>query len=348
MSTPVPQVVNTQAPPEVPPPPPNQVDLQQYIAQQVTQQVAAIMSQQLPVIQPVAVPIPPQPVPLSSRVRLTQPEVFDGINTSKFNADTWLAAWELLFRAESVTSDREKIMIVATRLSGMATLWFTKTILNKPVLENNWEEFKRVFLQRYQPIDASRTARSILRNLRQHNNTIDYYTNTFSRLLMQVGEMSEEDKIESYIDGLTNIDLKRQVGYEAPHIKTLDEAILKAKQIAVTNMKYSYRRYANNYQPHNYSSNLYGQSQSNSNAASHQGATPMELGMLNSDNLDGYMAEFTSDPQQLNAIQQGSTRQPQSQRRIPDDKYQYCQQNRLCFWCEQPNHTSSVIVCYYY
>src|SRR4051812_47466250 len=88
-----------------------------------------------------------------------------------------------------------------------------------------------------------------------------------------------------------------------------------------------------------------GQQQSHT---SNNTAVPMELGMLASGNnqavdnsLDGYTAEeIASEQQHINAIQQVNTRQSQSQRGIPNDKYQYCRQNRLCFWCEQPNHTS--------
>ena len=196
-------------------------DLQQYIMNTV----AAMLQAQGGAAQ--------HPRPTFANVKLHQPDSFNGI-TSKFNAVTWLASWEVYFESAGIINDAEKIKVLTPRLQEMAILWYIQLKRSKPECRLSWELFKHEFLQRYQPIDASRTARSILKNMRQNNNNLDGYTNAFLRQLTLVDKMEEADKIEYYVDGLTNIEVKKQLLLCTPQLDTLTDVIVKAKQVAVT------------------------------------------------------------------------------------------------------------------
>src|SRR4051812_19163277 len=112
------------------------------IHQCVQQAFAAMVAAQPPIQAAPTTPIiahSPVSQLRSSHIRLHQPDVFDGISLSKFNASTWLASWEIFFRAEQIHDGAEKVRIVTTRLSDMATLWYIQLLESQPAIESDWD-----------------------------------------------------------------------------------------------------------------------------------------------------------------------------------------------------------------
>src|SRR5438105_9520677 len=73
----------------------------------------------------------------------------------------------------------------------MAIQWWQNHCILHPGLRLTWEQFKDEVRKRFQPIEASRTARVNLRNLKQGNKSVADYCSAFYEQLQLIHDMSE-------------------------------------------------------------------------------------------------------------------------------------------------------------
>jgi len=99
-------------------------------------------------------------------------------------------------------------------------------------LENSenftWDELKGALKTRYVPKNLQAHLRKQLASLKQGENTISAHISAFEIIMTQIKNMSEEDKIDRFIESC-NQELGNRIGYEEP--KTLTEAKNLARRI---------------------------------------------------------------------------------------------------------------------
>ena len=223
-------------------------------------------------------PVPPVPLNLPSSVKLAQPSSFTGNTT--VNAETWLFEMEQYQNVAGLTTDTQRVAVATTYLRESAMTWWKmkcKTVPNLAV--NDWNLFRTQFLERFQPIAATRAARFKLKELYQGNKSVTDYNNAFLSLVQQITDMSESDQVENYIHGLRNAVADR---VEAKEPRTLQEAMLYAVRAEILLQN---RQCRSNYSSSSsYRSNYYNSSDRSSapHTATIQTSTttttPMELG----------------------------------------------------------------------
>jgi hypothetical protein len=151
-----------------------------------------------------------------------KPSTFTG--AAGANAEQWLLEMERYFQAADVPS-LGRVLFASTFLKESASAWFnslwTEADREQRVQTCTWAEFKEMFRARFRPLAASRTARSILRNLKQKYR-VSSYTDAFLKQVQLIPDMSMADQVDSYINGLQGR-IAEEVDREDP--STLVEAM---------------------------------------------------------------------------------------------------------------------------
>jgi len=150
----------------------------------------------------------------SSKVKIPGPTPFGGERSAK-ELENFLWDMETYFKAAKV-SEAEKISIASMFLTGDAKLWW-RTRLSEDksagrVGIDSWEALKTELKNQFLPCNTSWVARESLRNLR-HSGTLREYVQNFSSLLLDIRDMSEEDKLFNFMVGLqpwAQAELRRQ------------------------------------------------------------------------------------------------------------------------------------------
>ena len=134
-----------------------------------------------------------------------KPATYDGLrfSTSKTSPVTFLAELEQYMIVSNVPSSR-MVIHASSYLRGMALILWQQVPTDGDESVNSWEQFKKWFLARFQPIAASKTARAAIRVLRQKGRPVAAYSEEFFRLVQMIPDMSAADQIENFIAGLTD------------------------------------------------------------------------------------------------------------------------------------------------
>ncbi|KAL0403933.1 UNVERIFIED_CONTAM: hypothetical protein Sradi_2034100 [Sesamum radiatum] len=110
----------------------------------------------------------------------------------------------MYFQATKVP-DAEKVSITSMCLTGDAKLWWQSRLSDDASAnwERNetWEVLKKKMKDQFLPCNTSWVARESLRNLR-HTGTIREFVKEFNSLILDVRDMSEEDKLFNFMAGL--------------------------------------------------------------------------------------------------------------------------------------------------
>ena len=122
---------------------------------------------------------------------------------------------EQFFRAAQV-ADEEKVSITGMYLMGDAKLWWRTRLegdaeSGRPQI-STWEILKRELKEQFLPTNAAWLARESLRRLKQ-TRTVQDYVKEFSSLMLDIKNMSEEDKLFNFVSGLqawAQTELRRQ------------------------------------------------------------------------------------------------------------------------------------------
>ena len=116
-------------------------------------------------------------------------------------------------------------------LSGDAKLWWRTRIKDdlsagRPKIEY-WERLKKELKEQFLPNNTSWLARDDLKKLKQDKSVRDYVKD-FSSLILDIENMSEEDKLFNFMPGLqpwAQVELRRQ------NVKDLPSAIAAADSL---------------------------------------------------------------------------------------------------------------------
>jgi hypothetical protein len=310
--------------------------------------------------------------PISARIKISPPSTFNG--SRSVNVDNWLNEMKQYLLLGSVNDEPTQVLIAASYLKEIASQWWQgrKQLPNPPT---SWFSFSVSLKERFQPLAASRTARSQLRNLRQSNMSVSDYSSKFSSLVQLISDMSQADQVELFIYGLRAA-ISREVDLREP--KTLYEAMTAAQKVEslLDNRRTYIHSSSNDSRPFSSSTN-FGPSNSSSSASfassSSSSSTAMELGNVTAVEHNDYEVaseevvaekeceyqryleegddfepnyELWSDLEQRNQdeenVEQLQAMQQRSQRRtapyMPTEEFTRCMKLRLCLRCKKPGH----------
>ncbi|KAL0461313.1 UNVERIFIED_CONTAM: hypothetical protein Slati_0018900 [Sesamum latifolium] len=165
-----------------------------------------------------------------SKVKVPVSKAFGGERSAK-ELENFLWDMKTYFQVARVP-DAEKVSITSMYLTGDAKLWWRSRLSNNASANRKRIEtcdvLKKELKDQFLPCNTSWVARESLRNLR-HTGTVRAFVKEFSSLLLDVRDMSEEDKLFNFMAGLqpwAQTELRRQ------GVKDLPSAIAAADCLA--------------------------------------------------------------------------------------------------------------------
>lgn len=289
---------------------------------------------------------PRQPMQTISGIKAMPPSSFAG--GVGVNPEQWLREMER-YLGVTGADPAAWVPLASTYLKGGASVWFNT--LERRVQEGDWNEFRAAFMSRFSPLDAARVARAALRKLRQRRNVAEYST-AFLRQIELIPDMSVNDQLEYYINGL-HVRLADAV--DRQHPATLQEAMNAAQR---EELRQATRQ---SHGPIGLRSAYY-QPRPTYSSSSYSGDDNMDLSLIDQE-IDALYAiddepEFNSDEHQLNALSnrrpgsnsngrnvRNSFRQNSSSasngRGVPGltrEEFDRLSRENRCFACKQPGH----------
>ena len=154
------------------------------------------------------------------KVRVPQPKGFNG-NRNMKELENFLWDKEQFFKAAHVP-DGEKVSITSMYLTGDAKLWWRTRMEDdaesgKPQI-TTWETLKKELKDQFLPTNTAWMAREALQRLR-HIRSVREYVKEFSSLMLDIKNMSKEDKLFNFMSGLqgwAQAELRRQGVHDLP------------------------------------------------------------------------------------------------------------------------------------
>lgn len=268
----------------------------------------------------------------SPLVKPAKPSTFSG--GRKNNARTWLSEMERYLMFMKVPVD-EVVPFVVTHFRDAASVWYDNICQQEAYKQSthNWDTFKQLFLDNFQPVEASRTARSVLYHLKQRGSVADY-CDMFRSYLNQINKMEVDDQIFLFLNGL-NPTIAKEVNMQQP--KTLAQAMNVAQRADIENRTYNNPRRSWN------GAAAYRPFTSFAPSVNTPGPVPMELG--NIQYAYGYPSELQQPTESAIAPQQEAAsysydqlHQVQRVQNVSREQMEHMKQNGLCFRCGLPGH----------
>ncbi|XP_012832304.1 PREDICTED: uncharacterized protein LOC105953208 [Erythranthe guttata] len=165
----------------------------------------------------------------SPRVDCPKPTGFNGVRDAK-EVENFLWRMEQYFEGIGLVDETTKVRTSSLYLSDTAMLWWRRkhADIEKGICRiDTWEEFKRELKRHFYPENVVYEARRKLRELKQRSSIREYVTE-FTTLTLQIPNLSEEDLLFHFTDGLqgwAKQELHRR------DIKSVDEAIAAAESL---------------------------------------------------------------------------------------------------------------------
>lgn len=149
-----------------------------------------------------------------SKAKVPEPKAFQGVRNAK-ELENFLWDIEQYFLAARIPA-QEQVSMASMYLAGDAKLWWRTrvqedAILGKPKIDE-WETLKKELKTQFLPCNAAWLARESLKKLK-HTGTPREYVKEFSSLMLDISNMSEEDKLFNFMSGLqpwAQTELRRQ------------------------------------------------------------------------------------------------------------------------------------------
>ena len=137
------------------------------------------------------------------KVRVPEPKGFGGARNAK-GLENFLWDMEQFFKAAHVP-DSEMVSITNMYLSSDAKLWWRTRMgddaeSGRPQIDT-WETLKRELKEQFLPINSAWLARESLKRLK-HTGSVREYVKEFSSIMLDIKNMSDEDKLFNFISGL--------------------------------------------------------------------------------------------------------------------------------------------------
>jgi hypothetical protein len=150
----------------------------------------------------------------TSKRMVPEPEAFQGIRNAK-ELENFLWDMQEYFRAAHIPLG-EQVNTACMYLRGDAKLWWRTRVhddlvMGKPRI-NEWEVLKKELKSQFLPCNAAWLARQSLKKLEQ-TGTARKYVKEFSSLMLDISNMSEDDKLFNFMSGLkpwAQVELSRQ------------------------------------------------------------------------------------------------------------------------------------------
>jgi hypothetical protein len=258
---------------------------------------------------------------VSMPVKVAKPSTFSG--HFRANIELWLFEMGSYLSIMKVPEE-SRVQLVGSYLKDTAALWY-KYVFEESLTTGvplTWKSFQVKLLQRFRPIESSKTARVALASLRQVG-SVQHYCNTFQQFVTLTSDMAETDKVFAFQRGLKP-HIAREVDLREPN--TLSEA-----------MNYAIRADARN-------SLLFRSSVAPSYFNKLVGArsTPMEVENVNLEFQ--HDEEPATEVSMVNAAytRNSSNHRPNEGKRnhISIEDRDRCMKERRCFNCKQMGHSS--------
>jgi hypothetical protein len=271
---------------------------------------------------------------VSKAVSPTKPDTFKG--NPRDNADGWW--WEMqTYMSICGIEDPDRVPFASAFFRDSASSWL-RAETAKPAVRvvvdchgnavqvdtNTWEGFHVIFLARFRPLDAAKTARSNLFRLQQTGSVQDYSTR-FLRELQLIDNMNVEDQLQFYVHGL-----KPHIALEVEKANATE--LSDAMNLAARMDRLTYRSRG----PQSNNSTARGPWLQPTSAAASR-SVPMELGNIESS------TDMEEGHGQLHAFygQRRGGRGTGRRQRVPGvskEVFDRCMQNGLCLKCQKPGH----------
>ena len=164
------------------------------------------------------------------KMKVPEPKAFDGTRSSK-ELENFIWDMENYFAAAKIP-DAEKVMITTMYLAKDAKLWWRTRVQDdlsagRPRMET-WEALKKELKEQFLPSNTAWLARDAMAKLR-HNGPVRDYVKEFSALMLDVTDMSETDKLYTFLKGLqpwAQLELRRQGVRDLPSALAAADALL--------------------------------------------------------------------------------------------------------------------------
>ncbi|KAK9168819.1 hypothetical protein Syun_000959 [Stephania yunnanensis] len=142
-------------------------------------------------------------VVVKSRTKVPEPKKFSGKRSAK-ELENFIWDMEQYFATVGM-EESQKVVLTSMYPEGDAKLWWRTrvdddTAAGRPKIVD-WEVLKRELKDQFLPTNAAWQAREALRKLKQTGSVRDY-VKEFSSLLLDIKNMSEEDKLFNFTTGL--------------------------------------------------------------------------------------------------------------------------------------------------
>lgn len=164
-----------------------------------------------------------------SKVRIPEPNAYTGSRSAK-ELENFLYDMEQYFTTARI-AEEDKLNIATMYLNGDAKLWWRTrdsddVSAGRPRIDS-WSKLRKEMRDQFLPSNTSWIARDRLRNLR-HTGSVREYIKDFSSLMLDIQNMSDEDKLHNFIAGMqgwAQTELRRQ------NVKDLPNAIATADSL---------------------------------------------------------------------------------------------------------------------
>jgi hypothetical protein len=258
-------------------------------------------------------------MPMSAFIKAVgTPEPFTGVYSC--NPATWITSVRDYCRLTCVPSHLQAALAISW-LRGSAREWYTAFPQDVKVQANDFEIFATMLLSRYRPVDAARTARTKLEQLKQKQ-SVQKYNTEFIELIQDIHDMSFADQIHNYRRGLK---LEVQKELITKEFDTLNDAMNTASQIDTLLFSLHRERGQRNGNGHYLNHNAF----RNSNGTN----IPTEV---NNMNIDSVQADSELGDVSVNAAR-FTTR---FQKLTPEQRLQLMREGK-CFKCRQAGHMAN-------
>ncbi|KAL0293481.1 UNVERIFIED_CONTAM: hypothetical protein Sradi_6935100 [Sesamum radiatum] len=151
---------------------------------------------------------------VGARLRIPEPKAYGGARDAK-EVENFLFDMEQYFLAANVVDEARKVSTATMYLTGDAKLWWrTKyaEIQANQVRLDTWDLLREAIRVQFFPENVEYNARRALRKL-EHTGSMQDYVKSFSALMLDIRDMSEKDKLFTFMEGLkpwARIELQRQ------------------------------------------------------------------------------------------------------------------------------------------
>lgn len=197
--------------------------------------------------------------PASLTSKPPKPDTFSGNHDAK-KVRQWVFQVDNFFTAVSEPEARRLCFVVAL-LRDNALLWWQSLSANER--PGDWPTFAAALVEYFAPLSATIVARDTLARLVQKS-SVKSYTEEFKRLLLNIPDIAEGEKLDRYRRGLKR-EVRLQLALTNP--ASFQQACIMAEQ--VDSVLYSNR-----------DARSYTDNRPNRPSGHFQGATPMEIGAM--------------------------------------------------------------------